>query len=165
VLLDAASLWSMSRTYSIGELAAAVGLPASTVRYYEREGLLVPDGRTESNYRVYGGRSLDRLTFIRAAQASGLVLDDVKRLLALRDGCAAPCHEVQELLERRLAEAEQRLLDLRRVRSVLRSSLALCKEAEATGRCQVIEDLGRGTAGGRGRSRPASRKKLRNRQP
>lgn len=131
----------MPGPYSIGELAAATGLPSSTLRHYEREGLLAPDGRTESNYRVYGERSRERLLFIRAAQASGLALEDVRRLLALRDGCAKPCPEVRQVLDQRLANVEERLEDLRRVRTALRDALATCQSSSATGRCEVIAGL------------------------
>ncbi|MGQ0553002.1 MAG: heavy metal-responsive transcriptional regulator [Planctomycetota bacterium] len=134
----------MSTSYSIGELAAAANLPASTIRHYEREGLLLPAGRSESNYRLYGQNSLERLRFIRAAQASGLVLDDVKVLLSIRDGGAAPCRDVQAVLSRRLEEIEQRLQDLRRVRGALRSAVAACRGAgEEAGKCEVIARLDR----------------------
>ena len=55
------------KTYTIGRLAAAAGVPASTVRYYEREGILTPDERTAGNYRQYGERALERLRFSRPA--------------------------------------------------------------------------------------------------
>lgn len=160
-----ASLSTMSTTYSIGELASAVDLPASTIRYYEREGLLEPAGRSESNYRLYGEQSLDRLTFIRAAQASGLALDDIKRVMALRAGRAEACPDVQQLLERRLADTEARLAQLRRVRAVLRSSLSACKESAPTGRCQTIDGLDRRARLIRGAAKPAAQKKSRKRKP
>jgi MerR family mercuric resistance operon transcriptional regulator len=146
-------------TYSISQLAASADVPVSTIRFYERSGLLAPDGRTESNYRVYGQRSLDRLRFIRAAQASGLALEDIATLLRLRDGNVAPRLEVQPLLERRLAETERRLADLRRVRSMLRSSVAECEQAASSGRCRVIERLDRAADGDSPSPRSRRRKK------
>ena len=128
----------MSPAYSISELASAGGVPVSTIRHYEREGLLFPAGRSESNYRLYGQTALDRLRFIRAAQGSGLLLDDVKVLLSIRDGGAAPCRDVQVVLSHRLVEIERRLQGLRRVRAALRSAVASCKAAEEAGRCEVI---------------------------
>jgi len=65
--------------YTIGALARAAEVPTTTVRYYERTGLLPPEGRSGGNYRSYSVRSLERLRFIRAAQANGFTLDDVKR--------------------------------------------------------------------------------------
>jgi DNA-binding transcriptional MerR regulator len=155
----------MSIAYSIGELASAADVPISTLRHYERQGLLPPDGRTESNYRVYGTRSLERLTFIRAAQASGLILADVKRLLALRDGSTEPCAEVRQLLERRLADTERRLADLRRVRAALQSSVAACVESARTGRCRVIDELGRGSPVRARKARSSREKMSKKRQP
>ena len=127
--------------FTIGRLAKAAGVPTSTVRYYERIGLVAPDGRSNGNYRVYTTQALERLRFIRAAQATGFTLDDVTVLLNLRDGTTAPCKEVQTLVEDRLADTEQRLQDLHHVQQVLKASLKLCRRSERTGRCRVIDDL------------------------
>lgn len=131
----------MEPRYTIGRLARAAGVPASTVRYYERSRLLRPDGRTEGNYRVYGPEALARLRFIRAAQAIGLTLEDIATLLDFRDGRTAPCKEVQSLIEERLSELKKRLEQLRHVQAILRSSLRRCRGNERSGRCQVIETL------------------------
>ncbi len=77
---------------TIGELAKAAGVPTSTVRYYERAGILRPSGRSAGNYRVYSKSELERLRFIRAAQATGFTLDDIKSLLR-----PAACSKVQGL--------------------------------------------------------------------
>ena len=132
-----------TRHFSIGEVAGAVGVPTSTLRYDERAGILRPAGRTAANYRLYDESSLKRLRFVRAARAAGFTLDDIQTLLALRAGETAPCAEVQGLVEKRLAGVEERLRDLRSVRGVLRDSLRLCKEREATGECHVLETLER----------------------
>ena len=57
------------------------------------------------------------------------------------DGDTAPCAEVQELIEARLAEVFRRMKDLRRVQRVLKVSLEACREAEKTGECSVLERL------------------------
>lgn len=131
----------MARLLTIGALARSAGVKASTVRYYERFGLLEPDSRTEGNYRVYGRTALERLWFIRAAQASGFTLEDVKLLLGFRDGTTPPCTEVQKLLEERIADVQIRLSELRRVQSALRTSLRRCRQTEVSGRCQVLDRL------------------------
>ena len=131
----------MDKHYTIGELARAAGVPTSTVRYYERAGILRPVGRTAANYRRYDGRSLERLRFIRAAQATGFQLDDVRSLLELADGETSRCGEVQVLIEQRMADVSRRVKDLRHVENVLREAQRVCREAEATGRCEVIDML------------------------
>jgi alkylmercury lyase len=132
---------TMSPQYTIGELSRAAGVPASTVRYYENRGLLTPEGRSESNHRLYGRESLRRLRFIRAAQTSGFTLEDIGTLLELQGGSVNPCDEVQAILERRLGKVEEQLEHLSRVRGVLNDSIRWCREPNGEGCCQVIDDL------------------------
>ena len=126
----------MAARLTIGELARAADVPTSTVRYYERAGLLRRPQRSAANYRLYGDEDVFRLRFIRAAQATGFTLEDVTKLLH-----PAPCHKVQDLIEERLAQVAARMKELRQVQHVLEESLALCRRHEATGRCRVVETL------------------------
>ena len=121
---------------TIGELAKAAEVPISTVRYYERAGILDARRRSASNYRLYSEEDAERLRFIRAAQASGFTIKDMKELLR-----AAPCAKVQGLIEHRLEVVETRMRELRQVRRLLRRSLAECREHEQTGRCRVVDRL------------------------
>ena len=73
----------MQKTYTIGRLAKVAEVPVSTVRYYEQRGLLRPESRTESNYRIYGPASLRRLRFIRVAQETGFTLEDIVLLIGI----------------------------------------------------------------------------------
>lgn len=144
----------MTKGYTIGRLASAAGVPTTTVRYYERRGLLRPSARTGSGqYRSYSEAELERLRFIRAAQASGFILEDIAALLALRDGETEPCKEVQNLIEERLADVAQRITDLERVERVLKASLRMCRQHEREGRCEVIDTLSVASGGARRRSR------------
>ena len=136
----------MQPRLTIGELARAAGVAASTVRFYERRRLLRPSARSLSNYRLYTREDLERLRFIRAAQAVGFTLADVQALLR-----PAPCARVQTLIEDRLGEVARRLSELRRVQRVLARSLRACRAHEPSGRCRALEDLAgraRGEAGG-----------------
>ena len=121
---------------SIGKLARAAGVPTSTVRYYERAGLLRPRARSPSNYRLYSREDLQRLRFIRAAQATGFTLGDITRLLR-----PAACGKVQSLIEERLEQVAGRIAELRHVQRVLKSSLDECRAHEETGRCAVIDSI------------------------
>lgn len=130
-----------NRQYTISQLARAAEVPTTTVRYYERVGLLRPDDRSAGNYRLYDGESLQTLKFIRSAQSIGFTLDDVKTLLSMRNRAPASCRQVQSLIEERLADVDRRLKDLRHVRTVLKAALGKCRENEPQGRCVVIESL------------------------
>lgn len=103
----------------IGELAEVTGVTPKTLRYYESEGLLPEPGRTAGGYRDYGPEAPTRVAFVRQAQAAGLTLRQIGKVLAVRDGGAAPCGHVSEFVDTRLAEVEQRLRELRGVRRQL----------------------------------------------
>ncbi|MDA3922919.1 MAG: MerR family transcriptional regulator [Salinisphaera sp.] len=74
---------------TIGQLAAAAGVNRQTVRYYQRRGLLEQPPRPAHGYRRYEQAALERLRFIKRAQALGFTLDEIKHLLVLSDGRCA----------------------------------------------------------------------------
>jgi len=127
--------------YTIGQLARAADIPTSTVRYYERRGLLRPDSRSKGNYRVYGEAALERLLFVRAAQAAGFTLGDIDALLDFRDGDSAPYKEVRDLIAVRLDQVVEQIKHLKVVDRVLREWMKVCHESERSGCCGVLEGL------------------------
>src|SRR5579859_5555825 len=99
----------------IGELARQSGLAATALRYYEKAGLLPESARTASGYRTYNADLLHRLAFIRAAQAVGLTLAEVRDVIGIRDKGTAPCAHVLELVQRRRAEVQARIRELQQL--------------------------------------------------
>jgi MerR family transcriptional regulator, redox-sensitive transcriptional activator SoxR len=91
-------------TLTIGEVAAAVGLNASAVRYYERRGVM-PRPERASGQRRYGPDAVARLRTIRAAQQVGLSLTDITQLVAdTHDGKSVEV--LRQLAERKLPDVE-----------------------------------------------------------
>ena len=131
----------MNQQYTIGQLARAAGVPTTTLRYYERAGLVRPTTRADNQYRLYTEQTLQIVHFIRAAQAAGFTLDDVRTLLALHSGDMALCKEVQPLIVKRLAEVSQRLKDLRQVQRLLQAFLATCHTQDQDALCHVVDTL------------------------
>jgi len=131
----------MPRHLTIGELADAARVPTTTVRFYERRGLIAPEGRSEANYRLYSDASLERLRFIVAAKDAGFALGDVRALLDFADGATPPCQEVQHLIEERLSRTRAQKQRLDEIDKRLSSWLRACKRAEKEGRCEVVERL------------------------
>jgi DNA-binding transcriptional MerR regulator len=129
------------KTYTIGQLAKAVEVPTSTVRYYERRGLVMPMARSGGNYRLYDSEALDRLGFIRAAQGAGFTLGDIAELLELKGDRKAPCDEVQGLISARLGEVREQIEHLRRVEAMLGQWHEACRCAQRSGKCAVLVGL------------------------
>lgn len=99
--------------YRISQLAEISGVPATTLRFYDSAGLL-PAERTQSGYRVYDERAVERLTFIAAAKLLGLPLEEISEVLAVwEDGvCASVRDRLLPLVAERLRETERRVADL-----------------------------------------------------
>jgi MerR family mercuric resistance operon transcriptional regulator len=129
------------RQFTIGRLAEKVEIPASTVRYYERIGLLEPEDRSQGNYRLYGQASLRRLRFIRAAQSIGFTLDDIRLLMGAQNRRTPSCRDVQHLIAVRLTEIDKQMANLRQVQTVLKASAAKCRKTQRPRCCHVIESL------------------------
>jgi MerR family transcriptional regulator, Zn(II)-responsive regulator of zntA len=100
----------------IGEVAHEVGVTTSAIRFYEESGLLPEPERTPSGYRDYHPSIVDRLAFVRAGQAVGLTLGQLREVLQIRDRGIPPCSHVAQLIDHRIADIDQRIEDLVKLR-------------------------------------------------
>lgn len=103
----------------IGEVAQQAEVTTKTIRYYESIGVLAEPERSPAGYRDYEPATVDRLNFVRAGQAVGLTLGEIRSVLALRDEGEAPCDHVLTLLETKAAEIDRRLTELQQLRREL----------------------------------------------
>jgi MerR family transcriptional regulator, copper efflux regulator len=106
----------------ISELAGAVGIAPSTVRYYERIGLVPEPDRTAAGYRIYSADAVARLRFIARGKRLGLSLDQLGDLLGVWDGtnCAATQERLRHLLDEKQAQVASDIAELRRFSAQLR---------------------------------------------
>ena len=138
-------------TYQIGKLAARSGVTPDTVRYYERRGLLSAPRRTRGGFRVYPAETLERLRFIKQAQAVGLTLHEIRELVGYQDqGGLKRCRRVRDLLQAKLVELQAKLTELEEFRHTLSGYLNKCEQTLLAGEtanrrgeadCPVIETL------------------------
>jgi len=128
----------------IGELGKKLNLSAKTIRYYEEIGLLPDPGRSPSGYRDYGDGAIERLRFIKAAQAVGFSLGEIREILAFRDRGATPCQHVTLLIERHAQEIAERIRALEQMQVDLRDLARRARTlVPSPGRfCHIIESAG-----------------------
>ncbi len=81
---------------TIGTVARKAGANIDTLRFYERQGVIVKPPRTDSNYRMYPEETVRRVQFVKRAQELGFSLREIKGLLALRATRGAKCEDVQQ---------------------------------------------------------------------
>ena len=92
---------------TVSKLASVCGLSRTTVLYYESQGLLKAAVRSDSNYRVYGEREVERLRQIRVYRGVGMSVREIRTVLA------GPQNDVASALKRRLAEVDKEIETLR----------------------------------------------------
>ncbi len=135
---------TVSKLLKIGALASKAGLSRDTIRFYEREALLPKPPRTPAGYRLYSAAVLERLHFIKQAQALGFSLTVIRDLL---QGAQNPeeCQRVRQLLEQKIAELDQRMRDMQALRATLSRYHAECQQAlrdgQASAACPVLTRL------------------------
>ncbi|NNF54524.1 MAG: heavy metal-responsive transcriptional regulator [Acidimicrobiales bacterium] len=127
----------------IGELAESGGVSTKTVRYYESIGLLAEPERSPSGYRSYDADSVERLKFIRDAQATGLSLSEIASVLELKGHGERSCEHTTALLERHLRELDDQIDRLQQARASLSALTDRAKQLDPTecsdpNRCQII---------------------------
>ena len=103
-----------------------------TIRFYERVGLLRANSRTATNHRRYDYSAVDRMRFIQGAQRLGLRLADVRGLLDVRDTGECPCEPAASLLRQRLADIDDEITKLTRLRDDLAQFLERIPAADCS---------------------------------
>ncbi|MGW9529507.1 MerR family transcriptional regulator [Paenibacillus terrae] len=96
--------------YSIREVQIKSGLPASTLRYYEKEGILPEVGRDEGGRRVYTEKQMDWLRFVMAMKDTGMTIEEIKTYLELNAKGEATIHERRDLLVAHKKKVEEHMV-------------------------------------------------------
>jgi MerR family Zn(II)-responsive transcriptional regulator of zntA len=124
---------------TIGKLAAAAGVRSDTLRYYEREGLIEPAGKSPAGYRLYDKDSARRLRFIRQAQHCGFTLAEIRELLVLRGRDAARCGDVRKRAIEKKRQLEGKIRSMRAMRKALDRLIAGCvDETQPVEACAIL---------------------------
>lgn len=125
---------------NIGDAAAASGISAKMIRYYEETGLLPAAARTPSGYRSYGAREVRILRFIRRARDLGFSIAQIGELLSLWQDRERHSSEVKRLAEDHLAALDRRIAEMQAMADTLRHlSGACCGDNRPD--CPILADL------------------------
>lgn len=127
----------------IGELAKQSGLTTKTLRFYEQAGVLPPPARTAAGYRDFNENALARLAFVRAGQAAGLTLAEIRTVMAVREDQGPPCVHVTTLLARHATALDERIAELEATRTEVRrlqdrAATLNASDCQEDGVCHII---------------------------
>ena len=126
---------------NIGEAAAASGVSAKMIRYYEETGLIPPAGRTASGYRTYGPKEVQILRFVRRARDLGFPMEKVADLLALWRDRSRASADVKHLAEAQVEALEVRIREMQQMKAVLEHLVQSCAGDDRPD-CPILDDLG-----------------------
>lgn len=129
----------------IGQVGDQCGVSSKTIRYYESIGLLDEPARTPSGYRDYGDDAVERLQFIRDAQATGLTLAEIASVLELKGAGERSCAHTQALIEAHVTAIDAQIEQLTAARRELASLAQRAGSLDPSActdpnRCQVISE-------------------------
>lgn len=129
------------KTMMIGKVAKSAGIGVETVRFYERRGLIASPPRNKSGYRQYPVSTIHRLRFIRRAKELGFSLREIKELLELRTDPTSTCGDIMQHTEQKLADINQKIEDLIRIRDALNILFEACSRDKTLADCPIINAM------------------------
>ena len=124
-----------------GKLAKAAGVNVETLRYYEKRQLLPEPGRTESGYRIYPESMIERLQFIKGAQALGFTLEEIGELLNMRVDDTVNRKDIRAKAERKVADIDDKIAVLQSMRTALSGLIIQCHGDGSTSDCPILDGM------------------------
>jgi Cd(II)/Pb(II)-responsive transcriptional regulator len=125
----------------IGQLAKVSGCPIQTIRYYEKEGLLNPPSRSEGNFRLYDEKALRELEFVKHCRSLDIPLSDIKTLIELKNRPEESCSSINDLIAKQLDLVNQRIKELKVLKSELQIMKKACSSDNTVERCGIMKTL------------------------
>lgn len=127
---------------TIGKLAKAGDISPDALRYYEREGLLIPASKTESGYRLYGEEAVRRVRFIQHAQACGFTLVEIRELLHLRQSEDACCDDVRSRAVEKKLQLAAKIRTMQAMSAALDRLIVECADGtQSVDDCPILAAL------------------------
>lgn len=126
-------------TYQIKAVTEQTGLSADTLRYYEKIKLLPKVQRNASGIRVYTHKDISRIRFIQRAQKMNFSLEEIKKLMSMRENPQKARKNVRTLTQQKLHEVEDHLKELTKLRNELTLLINLCGASDDG--CPIIESM------------------------
>ena len=125
---------------NIGQAAAASGVSAKMLRYYESIGLVPHADRSQAGYRTYGEAEVQTLRFIRRARDLGLPVGRIRLLLSLWHDPHRSSADVKRIATGHVAELRARIADLTGMCDALEHLAAAC-HGDHRPECPILENL------------------------
>jgi Hg(II)-responsive transcriptional regulator len=125
------------KSMKIGEVARLSGTGIETIRFYEREGLLLEPERRPSGYRQYDETTVERLDYIRQAKELGFTLAEIRELLEL-SFAHSNCDHIRQRADAKIVDIESKIRSLQQMKRSLRKIVQRCRAKDLTHDCPLV---------------------------
>lgn len=125
---------------NIGEAAAASGVSAKLIRYYESIGLVPKATRTEAGYRVYTDTEVHLLRFIKRARTLGFSIERIQLLVSLWRNKRRSSAEVKRIALEHVGELKAKIAELQAMKDTLQELADTC-HGDHRPECPILHDL------------------------
>ncbi len=128
---------------TIGKIAKGAEVKVDTIRYYERSGLIPIPNRSESGYRLYETDTIDKILFIKKAQALGFTLREIKELLSLKMDPACTCGSIKERTVTKIKDIQEKVSILKEMETSLGKLVDACDGNGSVSECPILDAMGK----------------------
>jgi MerR family transcriptional regulator, copper efflux regulator len=125
---------------NIGQAAEQSGVSAKMIRHYESIGLVERARRTDGGYRIYDGKDIHTLRFIRRARDLGFSMKEIAQLLGLWRNRRRASGDVRRVAQQHISELDQKIVELQAMRRTLSELVQHC-HGDRRPECPILEDL------------------------
>jgi DNA-binding transcriptional MerR regulator len=131
----------MDMLYTIGEAAEALDMPATTIRFYDKNGLLPNVSRTGSGVRLFDEDDLEWMRFVERLKASGMPIKEIREYIQLYLAGDATIEERRKIVYERKAAIERQLEDLKLARDFISYKCWFYDVAAESGTCDTPRNM------------------------
>ena len=124
--------------YTVGEMARRLGVPASTIRYYDKEGLLPFVGRSSGGIRVFTEKDFEWLRIIECLKKTGMSLKDIREYIELAMQGDETIARRLELFRKQRTVLETRMAELQQTMDTLDYKCWFYEQAKACGSTEAV---------------------------
>lgn len=125
--------------YKIGELSQQAGVSIQTLRYYEKEMLIIPVGRTDSGYRLYNEDAFGELQFIQHLKQLGFSLSEIRELKVMCASSSVCAADIKEKAKYKLQQLNEKLDLINSIKFRLEAAIDMCPgDQRGVSECPII---------------------------
>lgn len=131
----------MSKVYTIGDASAKLGMPASTIRFYEKNGLIPNQQRASDGRRLFDEDDLEWMRFVERLKVSGMPIKEIRKYIRLYTEGDSTIEERRRIVHERRAAIDAQIKELELARDFIEYKCWFYDVAAESGTCDTPRNM------------------------